>query len=366
MQYKIHSITLHHTDFEKDIIESVDVNKSAVKDNIVKIIENIVQNGDVRYYKQSSDTTEVINQVSKVVKNFIGESGQAFTNDDSVLLEIAAAIQTSHFEASDIIVKRLIRAERIAQKEISRLRVEVKKGSFVQAILLYDDRIKYLLAKLDHYKFIDRDDMELHTGIPVEKVILKTCMITYNQKGIIDDIQVYDSNSTISKYWIYDFLELDEVNKNEENTSKSFNSVEKILVTKVKDVSKADYSLLHNSLIGYYNQHIGFEYEDMIEKVFKNYQPVYPDKLNMNKIVDNLRELPEKKKFDRKFEVIPQSIRAKRKRVIYLDKDIDLTLHDSIGNLKGIISGICEPNDEYFIKIKVGKIVYDDFDFGVE
>lgn len=362
MNFKLKSVTLHHIDFENETVEQREINKKNAEEYINKIIKNTIDNEDVRYFRTKSVTTEVVGLLYKLMEKF-DDLLKSSDSGDEANQQVAATSINNHIEVANSIAHRLLREEKQAQKNLANLKVDVKKGSLVQSILKLEGNLAYLFAKVEHFNYLDKNDLEIHTGLPVEKVILKTCVITYNSCKEIIDIRIYDSNATIAKYWSEGFLELEEISSNEENTLKSFNSIERFLVRKVKKASPADYSLLRNSLIGYYNQNEGFEYESLVKSVFENYQPEHSEFINMDDIKKGLKELPDKGKFERKFEIVPKIIRARKRRVISINPNIDLTIKDKIENMKGIIQSIKEPNNDLYIKIKVDESVFNEFNF---
>ncbi|MBY6898087.1 hypothetical protein [Clostridium botulinum] len=362
MDFRIIDLSLHHINFQMGIIDRMSLQKGSAESYIKRIIDQSINNKDVRYFKITSDTTEVISLINKMINHIKKESINDKENSDLDSVEEIAATN----EESDIFDKisyRLCREEKKSQEENKNLKNEIKKGSLIQAMIEIDSKIAYVLAKVEHLDYLDKNDLEVHTGLPIEKIILKTCIITYDKDFEIEDIKIYDSNSTISKYWRDGFLDLVEASSNEDNTLKSFKAIERILSRNIKGKSKADYSLLHNSLLSYYEQNKNFEYNDLVNKVFKNYTPVEDDVIDINNIMPKLNDLPKKNNFDAKFDIINDVIRSKKKRVININSNIDLTIKNSIDNLRGMITGIKEPNEEYYIKIKVDEAVYSNFNF---
>lgn len=157
-------------------------------------------------------------------------------------------------------------------------------------------------------------------------------------------------------------MELEPFTTNEDNTKKSFKEIDKLLTNTVKKKSPADYNLLYGSVMGYYNQNISFDYNDMIEKVFDNYKPINDDKIDMRNLKLKLEKLPEKR-FDRCFDIAIDAIRKNKPKTYKLSEEIDLTIKDSINNLKHIITAEKKDNDEMYIKIKVDERTYNEFNF---
>lgn len=338
---------LHHIDFENDIITLAEKGENDVSTYIKTITEDTIGNKNSKHFKVVDETTQAIS----IINNFI----KAYINNPSDLTN--SIINTG----TEKIAKRLALKEKEKDEQIARMGSHVKKGSLIQALVKNDDTLMYLLAKVEDMKFLDKGRDKFTTGLPLEKVILKTCIITYNESEIVE-IEISDSTGSIADYWSNGLLEVKEVYGNEANTIVSFKEIDKILVKKLKKEYKSDYTLLRNSLIGYYNQNESFNYSDVINNVFKSYQPDNTD-LNINEICTKLESLPEKKQFDRQFTIVPKAIRAKKKRVIPIDPNIDLVLKDSTENLKGTISGTQGEDGEYYLNIRVNEETYRDFSF---
>lgn len=338
---------LHHIDFENDKITLAENGENDVHTYIKTIIEDTIGNKNSKHFKVVDETTQAISIINNFIKEHINNPSDL---ENSIINKGTEKIAT-----------RLALKEKEKDKQISRMGNHVKKGSLIQALVMNDESLMYLLAKVEDMKFLDKGRAKITTGLPLEKVILKTCIITYNESEIVE-IEISDSTGSIADYWSNGLLEVKEVYGNEANTIVSFKEIDKILVKNLKREYKSDYTLLRNSLIGYYNQNEIFKYSDVINNVFKIYQPDNSD-LNINEICTKLESLPEKKQFDRQFTIVPKAIRAKKKRVIPIDPNIDLVLKDSTENLKGTIIGTQGEDGEYYLNIKVNEETYRDFSF---
>lgn len=338
---------LHHIDFMNDKITLAAKKENDVSTYIKSITEDTIGNKNSKHFTAIDETTQAIS----IINNFI----KTYTNNPSDLADEVINIGTEK------IANRLAVKEKEKEEQISRMDKHIKKGSLIQALVEIDDSLMYVLAKVEDKKFLDTDRAKITTGLPLEQVILKTCIITYNENEIVE-IEISDSTGSIADYWSNGLLEVKEIYGNEANTIVSFKEIDKILVKNLKKEYKSDYTLLRNSLIGYYNQNESFKYSDVINNVFKSYQPDNSD-LNINEICTKLESLPEKKQFDRQFTIVPRAIRAKKKRVIPIDPNIDLVLKDSTENLKGTISGTQGEDGEYYLNIKVNEETYRDFSF---
>lgn len=337
---------LHHIDFETATIELAEMGENAVTQYINIIIKETIENTNSRNFKIKDATTQVIS----IVNSFIDELNTNKLIDADGLNEKTLKI-----------AQRLSEKEKESDDQISKMDKHVKKGSLIQSLVKKDDELIYIFAKVEYMQFLDRSEANIRTGLPLEKIILKTCLIYYNEDDI-EKINIYDSSGSIADYWRNGLLELEQASSNETNTSNSFNAIDKLLKKNIKTDYPSDYTLIRNSLIGYYNQNKNFMYTELIDKVFRNYEPNNED-LNINSLCEKLDKLPENKNFERNFEIIPKIIRAHKKRVIFINPDIDLVLKDSTENLRGMIKGIYDQDGEYYLKIRVNQGIYRDFNY---
>jgi len=187
--------------------------------------------------------------------------------------------------------------------------------------------------------------------LPYEKHVFKTCIIIYNEDKYLENIAISDSNSRLSTYWWEDFLELRELNSNEYNTKTAFEALDYVMSRKIKDKSPSDYTLLRNNLIGYFRTQPEFNYNTLVSSVFGEYQSELPA-LNIEELKQSISSLPERKKFDRVFTIVPKEIKAKIKRIYKITDNIELKVNGHIDTLKNTIQSVEDQTGEKFIKIK--------------
>ena len=304
-------------------------------DYINELISHINTNASIRDYYTKSRETEVIQSIRKVCE----ECNEEVFND-----------------RSDIIANRLLRVEIEAQEKVSRLNVNIKRGSLIQ-VLLRDENTRnyrYLLAKVEHSNFVDDVDFSFKTGFSKDKkTIWKSSMFN------LDDLtserfyaRVYTDTS--AKFWSNDFLELEPVSTDELNTKKTFDYVEKNLVRYVKHASKRDYLILRNSVILYFRNHEHFDYYEMIDDILVNYEPTEISGEAYEVFIDKIRNVPEKFNFDTQFSPDLSSIKARVRKVWTINDSIELVIKDAVDNLNGTVFIDESPtsNDRY-IKIKL-------------
>jgi len=122
-------------------------------DYILELINHIEENDSIRTFKTKSNQTEVISGILSVIK---------IASDDEFI------------RVTDIIANRLLIKESEAQNKVSKMNVNVKKGSLIQALIYNNDNdiYSYLLAKVEHSDFVDDNDFSFKTGFSKDKKTL--------------------------------------------------------------------------------------------------------------------------------------------------------------------------------------------------
>lgn len=301
---------------------------------VVELISHINSNENVRNYKTRSNTTQVICSALQILSNM--------GNEETVL------------RMTDGIADRLLRMEIAAQERVSPMRINVKKGSLIQA-LLYDEDTEaysYLLAKVEHSDFVDDSDYSFKTGFSKDKkTIWKSCLFDLiNPDSDVFDVKVY--SDTKAKFWSDGFLELDEMINDETNTVKAFKAIDETLNRNVKNASREDYTYIRNSFISYIRSHDHIDYSTMIAEVVGNYQPAELSAEKLNDFKSKLNELPQNKGFDHQFTPVPSAITARIKKTYKVYDGIEIKITSDIPDLKNTIKAYQDENGTRFIRIK--------------
>ncbi|WP_426349944.1 hypothetical protein ACPWSR_01580 [Alloiococcus sp. CFN-8] len=325
--------TIRIIDYENNVVY-VRETPETFSDYVRQLITYVNSNTSIREYKTRSANTEVINCVIDIVKN-----------------QIDSEIVT---EKIDYIAHRLLLKEREAQNKVAHMDINVQKGSLIQA-LLYDvenDKYTYLLAKVEHTDFVDESDFSFKSGFSKDmKKLWKSCVFE------IEDIAAttFSANiysNTVAKYWFDDFLELDQVVSDEVNTEKAFRAIESALNRNIKNIAPRDHLLLRNSLIHYFKTNDYIDYDTMVQSTLGNYNPVELEQEKMEKIIDKIKELPEKHKFDKQFSVVSSLINARIRKVYDVCQGIQLKITDAIDNIDETIKAYRDRDGNRYIKIK--------------
>lgn len=208
----------------------------------------------------------------------------------------------------------------------------LKKEVFLQFLYRDNSNISYLGVKIEHHAFLDENDFKKKIGLAIAKKIYKACKVSFNDTGTPYDVFVYDTNTKPSTYWWKDFLELKEIRDDALNTRLASKEVIKV-VNGLKKHHPADYTILRNAVVAAFKQQGEMKFNEFIESTFETYEPEDAHLKNkMPNIVGKLKHLPEKKKFDSQFNLVPSEVPFKRSK-ISLSKEITLSIDEGIDDL---------------------------------
>lgn len=235
------------------------------------------------------------------------------------------------------IAEKLLSVEIRAQEKIRAMNKKIKKGALLILLLSYNNEYKFVLLKIEHSDFFDEIESKIKKGLPLNRQRLqKSCLVSFNNIYDIEEVLISDTGTTISEYWWNAFLEAEELQSSELNTKNAFGSIDKFLRREVNKHSSADYIYIRNDVISYFRNNDRFAYDELVEKI-KSHRPeskVIEDKFAS--IIEKLKDLPDQKssKFDRLFELEPNVIKAKIKKTIVLDDNVELRINGEIENLR--------------------------------
>lgn len=105
------------------------------------------------------------------------------------------------------------------------------------------------------------------------------------------------------------------------------------VVNGLKKYHPTDYTILRNSVVAAFKQQGEMKFNEFIENNFEKYEPEDSQlKGKMPNIIDKLKHLPEKKKFDSQFNLVPSEVPFKRSK-ISLSREITLSIDEGIDDL---------------------------------
>lgn len=325
--------TIRIIDYENNVVYVRDTPET-FSDYVRQLITYINGNTSIREYRTRSVNTEVISCILDIVKNQI--------DANLVMGKI------------DFIANRLLLKEREAQTSVAHMDTNVQKGSLIQALLYdeEDDKYTYLLAKVEHTDFVDDSDFSFKSGFSKDmKKLWKSCTFEIDDLNAASfSAKVY--SNTVAKYWYDNFLELDQVVSDEVNTDKAFRAIESTLNRNVKNIAPRDHTLLRNTLITYFRSNDFIDYDTMITNTVENYHPVELEQEKLEKVIEKLRELPEKHNFDNQFNTVSSAINARIRKVYDVCHGVQLKITDAIDDFDDTIKAYRDNDGNKYIRIK--------------
>lgn len=298
MTINIKHASLHHIDHSVDEVIDIDITNQGdvLIDYIHRLIGEISSSNSKRSFVFQRDTTEVRDNIAKFLDG-------------------------SYKEGTLSNAERLLSVEKETQEQIAHLNKEIQKGSLFQAVITDGSQKKVVLSKADHSQYLDEQDFKLHRGLPWKKRVFKAVLINFDNSDKIENVYVFDTNSNISKYWWYGYLELNEKHTDTHNTKTSLAVLDKKVFNPIKKKHPADHLVLRNSAVGYFRNKEEFEVDDFVDTILTNYQPIDPD-LPKAKLIEKTVALPEKWNFDKRFKIKKEEINKRVVNKIQLTESI--------------------------------------------
>jgi hypothetical protein len=322
-------ITIHQIDIHNTTVVPVDKDQYGQDlNNYLNGLIEIVAQGSGRSFTFERDTTEIRALIPKIIanENFAG---------------VAA-----------IAANRLLSKEQEAQKNIDKLKkIEIQKGIVVQAVIVDGSKHQYVICKADHSEFLKDEDYKLTKGLPIKKKVFKAFVVTFLPTNHIESVVVYDTNTTMAKYWWQSFLELTEVYTDKHNTTTAFNAMDKEVFTKMKKKHPQDYMHLRNSMVRYFRANEDFDMKDFLDNAIGDYKP-YDQELKVVQLKEIIKTLPATKKFDEKFSILREEVTARFLNKVPLTAQIDLHIKEDVPNIEKIITTETDQDGTKYVKIQ--------------
>ncbi|SFB09765.1 hypothetical protein SAMN05216249_10936 [Acetitomaculum ruminis DSM 5522] len=297
---------------------------------ISEMLEKILGNKSEKRYEIEHAGAEVAGHVENIAK---------IVNADENAEE-------QYKEYAVLIANRLLREERRVQERMEHLN-GVQKGSLIQALLRSDGgKTRYLIAKVEHLKYVDENDLVLKAGFnPEENKIWKTAIF---------DVDIFDDEIEVTRakiyldhkavYWTDQFLELTQILNDEVNTRRAWKAIEGALKSNLQKTKPSDYFALRNAVITYFRRPRVIDYNNMLDDIFNHYEPIDASEDDIKSITELLLELPEKKNFDTNFTSKPAEIKAKIKSVFKVNSDVELVIKAGVNVEDNNISSMISTN----------------------
>ncbi|MGJ1436084.1 hypothetical protein [Sphingobacterium siyangense] len=304
-----------------------------------EVSETELSNDDTDFYKYIRGS---INEVS------LASGGRKYRlrSDNTEVVNVLLSNLSGGEKFDSTIPKRLLREEINVQAKIARMNREINEGLLIVSIIVDNDVKKAVVCKVEDLQFINKVNLKLDSGYPIKRKIFRSAQFILDKENEITDIIVHDLNSKGATYWWDDFLELDELWDDNYNTKTAFHNIDTKVLSKIKKESVSDHTYLRNATIRYFRTSKEFSIEKFIDDCFEGYNPVEPDKVDIEEIKKSIRSLPQKFDFDERFDLKPAEITAKIKSTIHLTDEIDLVIKDEI-DIENTISSEMIANKKY-------------------
>lgn len=328
----------HYISIDVDADEIEHNEEDEFLQNVNRFVEdqlsNLYTSDSNRQYKIKERTTQVINNIDQM----LGE------ND-----------LQSRTGLAETIARRLLNKEKDVQDRITHLDQDVQKGGLVITNFKKND-IEYIaLVKIHYIDFYEEDTFKENRGLPKKDVVLKTAICKVIDENLDDDFYLSDSTKTkgaqTAKFWWDDFLELNPLKTDKDNTRTVFSKVDQLLRNDFYKKYREDYWFLRNNLVSYLRSEDYFSLNDMTDRMLgnlnlellngKNDEEKQTFKEGFKGKISNLKEKNGQRVFDTEFTIDKNEVKAKIKKKITLMPNVDLNINGEVEDLKQkIVPGI--------------------------
>ncbi len=321
-------IKLLKIDHENNRVQEAPLREEGnVRDYVMGIIGQIIDNAGERRYKFKDGELTMKTWMDDIVNN---------NNRDGRARDIAG---------------RLLQKEDAAQQRYHNI-ADIQKGILLIAYcMMTDAEYKMVICKADYTEFIEETSDEKKNGLPTKKKIFKSFAANIGLKEgmhTYGEMATFDVNAKQSKYWYDEFLDLQALHDDGENTEKAFSYLKSKILDPVKRQSRSDYLVLWNMTVGYMRSEGEFSMDEYADNILRVYQP-NDESLDMNGLSCRAKALPEQHGFDSRFQKIPSKIKARLKNEIKLTDDIELVLKNNIPNLSRTIKPYKARGEKYIM-----------------
>ena len=148
---------------------------------------------------------------------------------------------------------------------------KIQRGSLIQALINENGCYKFVIAKVEHSEWIDGKSFKKNFGFPYDNnKIWKSAVFELNAKlDGFDNIKIYLNHK--ASYWLNNFLEVEDIYKDDVNTKGAFDSIDHG-IDFLKKESIQDYYIIKNSLIREFQTDEIIDYPEIIGKVLDDYK----------------------------------------------------------------------------------------------
>ncbi len=319
---EIRLISLHHISEDGNFINK-DINVNDGIKYVNNLISNIENSKEIREYKAISFTTEIVNMILNLCRNYKDYGEVAATKEN-----ISTTNKNITSDIFNRIAERLTQCQQNTQHRHKGMN-KPQKGNLIQMFIEKDDTYDFIISLIDSKKFIDENDLKYKSGmLDGKENTLKGAKfsIDKNSFNFVKIVLSDNSRNNIPQYWYKDFLELDEARGDIKNTTTAYNTINTIIRNKLSKNFKADYQVLKNSLNTYFLHNDKFSYEICIDYLMENYEPVEKG-WDKHEVKEKLVEANSRGIFDNIFNINNKDIKSKLINVKYtINNNVELKI----------------------------------------
>lgn len=234
----------------------------------------------------------------------------------------------------------LASTEKNKNEEIKQLNTRIPIGVLIVAYGTHENREFVLLLKSDYDQFISEATGIIQSGLSLKNQIFKTCQFIVNrneQEVEISEITTSDSSKRQSEYWHKDFLELNPIYSDTENTDKAYSLINKNIIKPLQKDSPSDHRTIKQLTVGYFRQSGIFDIDYYRDEIIGKYQPQEPDKVNIEKLKSKIDKIKASKSFDPVFKKDTSVVKDRIKGSYKLTDEMDLKVKSDFPNPQNII-----------------------------
>lgn len=254
----------------------------------------------------------------------------------------------------NFLAQRLKECEDAVRPNAEQMGIEMQKGMLVLFLAENENGKKIVLAKVDSTAIIEDGSGDRKEGVDENRKVFKVFVADVdegeNGQPTFNNLLVIDSNTKQSVFWWRDFLLLEQIRKDNENTKKAIDALTIEVINPVKKKNKQDYVQLRSLIYSYFKTNDEFDIEDLANNKIGRYVPVSDD-VNVEELKIIALSLPGIAEFDTNFVKDPKEVDKKYKKVVKLSDTMELVLKAPIPEVMEDIT-LIEEEGSLYLKIR--------------
>lgn len=310
-------------------------------------------------YMDINRYTHVDTYISEAVKEVLDDHKSRmfkFSEDESTKQNVSNICSNPTMEEAQALALKLAQAEHDIKNKHPELGLDnsIKSGLAIVALVEDEDTRYFFFVKADNSEviIIKDDNDELLKGLLRDKKRYRAFIAEYDieqDNGAVSFGQIVslDKTSPLPKYWIDNFLHLDPVYKDEEDTRTAFKALTTRGLSRIKSKFPYDYTVLSNMVVGEFSSDGEINYPNFIERLC-NSSPTR-DREITETLKNELLKFPEEIGFDTIFNKKPETVAKRGKTTIKLNEQIDLVLKAGVNIEDGTIKAVEKDGVKYIV-----------------